>query len=407
MEPRPIHCPHPQPALPAPRPHVVVLTTTFPAHPGDGTPEFVLTLAGSIPDHDVTVIAPRMPGGARDERVGGVRVRRVAYFPRRWEGLADDAIMPTLRAHPWRVVEAPFLVGALLLATWREVRRRRPVVVNPHWIVPAGLVALVVRLLGSAPYVVTVHGADAYTLQGRVGRRLKRCVLRHASAVLPVSHDIARTLGVAGAPVLRMGVDTGAIRATVGERAPERGLLICIGRLADKKGIDVLIAALAQVEGARLEVIGDGPERTTLERQAERAGVADRVRFLGKQPRAEVLAALRRACAVVIPSKVGAGGDRDGTPVVLCEAMAAGVPVVASDLGGLGECVTDGVDGVLVPPGDADALAVALAKVVDGSAAAAELGRAAAGTAQRTLDIGAVGAAYARLIDDAVTHPRR
>jgi len=376
----------------------VVIATTFPARPGDGTPEFVLTLARSIPDHDVTVVAPRMPGAPRTEVVDGVRVRRVAYFPRRWEGLAADAIMPTLRAQPWRLVEAPFLVGALLLATWREVRRDGAAVMNPHWIVPAGIIALAVRAATGVPYVVTVHGADAYTLRGRVGRGLKRLVLSRAAAVLPVSGDIARSLGLAGVPVLRMGVDTAAIRAAVGDRAPEDGLLLYIGRLADKKGVDVLVAALARLDGARLEVVGDGPDRAALEQLAARLGVADRVRFRGKLAKAEVVAALARAQVAVIPSRVGAGGDMEGTPVVLCEAMAAGMPVVASDLGGLGECIDDGVDGLLVTPGDVDALAATLDKALSGGVDLAALGRAAAATARRSLDIGAIGGEYSRVL---------
>lgn len=85
---------------------------------------------------------------------------------------------------------------------------------------------------------------------------------------------------------------------------------------------------------------------------------------------------------------------------VLCEAMAAGVPVVASDLGGLGECVDHGVDGLLVAPGEVDALAAALGAALDGGVDLAALGRAAAAKAERTLDIGAVGAAYARVVDE-------
>ncbi|MGH9232452.1 MAG: glycosyltransferase [Acidimicrobiales bacterium] len=374
-----------------------MVATTFPARPGDGTPEFVLTLARSIPDHDVTVVAPRMPGAARSEVIDGVRVRRVAYFPRRWEGLAAEAIMPTLRARPWRAVEVPFLVGALLLATWREVRRQAVAVLNPHWIVPAGLVALAVRAVTGVPYVVTVHGADAYTLRGRLGRMVKRLVLRRAAGVLPVSGDIARSLDLRGAPVLRMGVDTAAIRAAVGDRAPEDGLLLYIGRLVDKKGVDVLVEALARLDGARLEVIGDGPDRAALHELAARLGVAGRVRFRGKLPKAEVIAALARAQLAVIPSRVGAGGDMEGTPVVLCEVMAAGVPVVASNLGGLGECIDDGLDGLLVPPGDVDALATTLDKALNGGVDLAALGRAAAATARRNLDISAVGAEYARV----------
>jgi colanic acid/amylovoran biosynthesis glycosyltransferase len=375
----------------------VVVATTFPARPGDGTPEFVLTLARSIPDHDVTVVAPRMPGAPRTEAIDGVRVRRVAYFPRRWEGLAADAIMPTLRTRPWRAVEAPFLVGALLLATWREVRREGAAVVNPHWIVPGGLVAVAVQAVTGVPYVVTVHGADAYTLRGRLGRMVKRLVLRRAAGVLPVSGDIARSLDLSGAPVLRMGVDTAAIRAAVGVRVPEDGLLLYIGRLVDKKGVDVLVEALARVDAARLEIVGDGPDRAALDQLAARLGVADRVCFSGKLPKAGVLAALARAQVAVIPSRVGAGGDMEGTPVVLCEVMAAGVPVVASNLGGLGECIDHGLDGLLVPPGDVDALAAALDKALTGGVDLAALGRAATATARRSLDISVVGAAYAKV----------
>lgn len=400
------------PAAPAPadpgapavaRPAAILLTTTFPARSGDGTPEFVLTLARSLRAFDVTVVAPRMPGAAREELVDGVRITRFAYFPRRFEGLAADAIMPTLRAQPWRIVEVPCLFAALFVAAWREVGRQRAVVVNPHWIVPAGLVATVLRTVRRVPYVVTVHGADAYTLRGRISRLLKRVVIRRAAAVLPVSDDIARTLDLpTDVPVLRMGVDTRAVRDAMGERSPEPGLLVAIGRLADKKGIDVLLNALVKVPGARLDVVGDGPDRPALEAQVAELGLDDRVRFLGRRPREGVLDALRRATAVVIPSIVGAGGDMEGTPVVLCEAMAAGVPVVASALGGLEECLVDGKTGLLVPPGDVEALAGALSRVVDGLVDLQAMGHAAEEEAQRTLDIGTIGGVYDRVLGEAV-----
>src|SRR5690606_41952629 len=110
--PRSVRARRPHPPEPPSRPTAVVVTTTFPARPGDGTPEFVLTRARAIPGYEVTVIAPRMPGAAGEAVHDGVRVRRVAYFPRRREGLATDAIMPTPRAAPRRVVEAPLPVGA-------------------------------------------------------------------------------------------------------------------------------------------------------------------------------------------------------------------------------------------------------------------------------------------------------
>lgn len=390
------------PEAPPTRPKVVVVATTFPARSGDGTPEFVLTLARSFADHDVTVVVPRVPGGARTETIDGVEVRRVAYFPSRWEGLAADAMMPTLRAEPWRMIEVPFLCTALFFATLRTVRRERADVLNPHWIVPGGLVTYLVSRLTGTPYVVTVHGADAYTLKGRLARWLKRIVLGRAAAVLPVSDDIARTLELdPDVPVLRMGVDTAAIRRAVGERHPEKGLVVSVGRLADKKGIDVLLRAMMEVPAVRLEVIGDGPELGSLEALAEESGVADRVHFAGKQPREGVLEALARAEVIAIPSKEGAGGDKDGTPVVLCEAMAAGVPVVASALGGLAECLDDGETGILVPPGDVAALAGALRAVADGTLDLERLGRASAQAAEAFLDITAIGSRYDHVLAEA------
>jgi glycosyltransferase involved in cell wall biosynthesis len=385
------------------RPKLVMVATTFPGHPGDGTPEFVLTLAKSLPDYEVTVVVPRVPGAPREETIDGVHVRRVAYFPSRWEGLASDAIMPTLRAQPWRVVEAPFLFGALFLGALTVVRRERAAILNPHWILPAGAVAYLVGRVTRTPYVVTVHGADAYTLNGRLARRLKRAILDSAAAVLPVSGDIARTLGLkVGTPVLRMGVDTAVMRRDVGERRPERGLLLSIGRLVDKKGFDVLFRAMAEVPDVRLELIGDGPERESLQTLAHRLGVADRVRFAGRQPRESVLSALARAEAVAIPSKVGAGGDSEGTPVVLCEAMAAGVPVVASALGGLSECLVDGETGVLVPPDDVGALIEALRRVADEAIDLERMGKAAAAEAERSLDINLIGGRYEEVLAAAV-----
>ena len=168
---------------------VLVLATTFPARSGDGTPEFVLTLSSGLAatGAEVTAVVPRVPGGVAEEVMDGVQVRRFAYFPERWEGLADGAIMPNLRAEPWRWAEAPPLVWRLYQAAAKEIRRQRPDVVHAHWIVPAGLVASMLHRRHRLPFVITAHGADAYTLRGRATSRLKRAALQAAEATVPVS----------------------------------------------------------------------------------------------------------------------------------------------------------------------------------------------------------------------------
>jgi colanic acid/amylovoran biosynthesis glycosyltransferase len=278
------------------------------------------------------------------------------------------------------------------------VRRERPDVVHAHWIVPAGIVAFVLRALTGTPYVVTAHGADAYTLRSRAALHLKRAIMGRAAATMPVSAAIGAELAPLGRVTVAvpMGVDVERVRREVGERRPEPGRVLLIGRLVEKKGVNVLLAAAAQVPAARVAIAGDGPIGADLKRQARELGIAERVRFLGQCTRGEVMEQLARASVVVIPSQIGAGGDQDGVPVVLGEAMAAGVPVVASELGGLAEYVIDGVTGRLVTPGSASELACALNDLLANPTQAAELAANALRQTAGALDLVHVEGSYAR-----------
>ena len=347
------------------RPRVLVLTTTLPARQGDGTPEFVLWLAQALrTDFEIHLVAPRVRGANGSMATDGLVIRRFAYFPRRLEGVADEAILPTLRAQPWRVVEVPFLLARFWFAAFTTALRVRPSVIHAHWIVPAGVVALTLRWLLGIPYIVTVLGGDAYALNSPPMRFLKRIVIRNAHVVSPLSRDMGYKVGLPRDEVERvvvpLGVDVEAIERAVGQRRPDPGKFLFVGRLADKKGADVLLNAMARTPQARLVVLGDGPEAPALQALAQDLGIQDRVRFIGRQPRPRVMEELRTAYALVIPSTVGRGGDRDGTPLVMCEAMAARVPVIASSFGGLAEYIVSGETGLLVEPGSVPSLAAAL-----------------------------------------------
>lgn len=384
---------------------VLVLGTTFPARAGDGTPEFVLTLSSSLAaaGAEVRAVVPRVPGAAATDEIEGVDVRRFAYFPRRFEGLAHGAIMANLRAHPWRAAEVPSLLATFQAATLREVRRFRPDVVHAHWVVPAGLVALAAKRATGVPYIVTAHGADAYTLRSPAALAAKRAVITDASATVPVSRAIGEALaplGPLGEPV-PMGADIGRILDEVGARIPEPGRVLFVGRLVEKKGADVLLRAVALVPRVSLVIVGDGPARDELEELARDLGIRRRVQFLGQQSRDGVMAEMARAALVALPSQVGAGGDQDGTPVVLGEAMAAGVPVVVSDLGGLSEQVTEGQTGRVVEPGSVADLARALRAAVAGPEEANRMAARARERMVGALDLKSVGDRYLDLLDAA------
>ena len=153
--------------------------------------------------------------------------------------------------------------------------------------------------------------------------------------------------------------------------------MTCVGTLHEVKGQRHLIeaAALLVERGIDLEItfIGDGPDRAELEARVAELGLGTRVTFAGQRRRAEVLERLAATDVLVAPSVPTAEGKREGLPVVLIEALAAGVPAVASDLSGIPELVETDVTGILVPPGDAPAIADALERLARDPALRARL----------------------------------
>lgn len=140
-------------------------------------------------------------------------------------------------------------------------------------------------------------------------------------------------------------------------RGPEQGAFVFVGRLTRQKALGTAIEAVARVPEARLVIVGEGPERAELERLA--APLDGRVDFLGPLPREAALDVLRRATAAVLSS------EWENLPHAAVEALALGVPVVATAVGGVPELVRDGENGLLVPPGSPEELAAALARIVE------------------------------------------
>jgi glycosyltransferase involved in cell wall biosynthesis len=136
-----------------------------------------------------------------------------------------------------------------------------------------------------------------------------------------------------------------------------------------------------------LELVGDGPERERILRRARERGVADRVSLSGARSSEEVRAALARARAFALPSVRLPSGRMEGIPVALMEAMAGGVPVVATRLSGIPELVQDGVTGLLVEPHQPEQVAAALERLLADDALAAQLARDARGLVERSFNL--------------------
>ena len=288
------------------KPRVLIFATTVPTREDDGTPAFVLTLAKRLlPDYDLLVLAPRVRGSERFQRVHGVPIRRFPYFPRRWERLADAGIVAAIQADRLRLLQVPTFLCSFMIAAVYWTIRFRPRIIHAHWILPSGTVALLVRRTLGVPYLVTAHGIDVYGMQGSAFRFVKRLTLAGACLVTSTSRDLARELGFDEARMARftipMGIDTAFIRTKIGSRKAQSGRFLFVGRLVAKKGVDVLLDAMARLDEGTLTIVGDGPRMAELREHSARLGIADRVTFVGQQPYESVIAHLKEAFTLVVP----------------------------------------------------------------------------------------------------------
>ena len=246
------------------------------------------------------------------------------------------------------------------------IRERRIELVHAHFGDHAAYYAPAVPR--AIPMVASFYGYDAtsFPRKGRgYGARVLRRLFRRGAVLLALSEDMRRDLIALGADPAQVEVHHLGVsleRFPFAPRRPDAGelRLLFVGRLVEKKGIFDLLEAIRDLPGVRLDVLGSG----ALEAQA-RAAAGANVHFHGAVPPTEIPLAMAAADFLVAPSKVAPSGDKEGTPTVILEAMASGLPVLATRHAGIPEMIEDGREGLLVPEGDAAALARAIRTVAD------------------------------------------
>ncbi|MFD2422518.1 glycosyltransferase [Amycolatopsis pigmentata] len=384
------------------------------ADPLEGTGSrnaYVAALCSELCRHGNEVVVYTRQNGPRQRRTvraeGGYRVVRVLAGPAGHLPNDEDVL--------GHISEfARFLVG--------EWGREIPDVVHAHrWL--SGLAsALAVRRLGLS-MVQTFHGLDAVERrhQGRAGAttperlRLERVIGKSVSRIVACSTDELFELARLGLPRARMsvvpfGVDVDRF-TTHGpaESTGELRRIVGVGKLVPRNGFATTISALAAVPGAELVIAGgpeqerlaDDPEARRLRETARRAGVADRVRLLGRVSHDHMPALLRSAGLVACTPWYELSG------VAALEAMACGVPVVATAVGALNDIVVDGVTGELVPPERSGALAATLRRLVDDPALSEAYGTAATDRARSRYSWDRIATDMVRVYEKAAPGPGR
>ena len=369
----------------------------------------------------MTVLTPHAEGVAESWEVDGVSVRSFRYAPQRLEVLGySRSLQSDETVRPVAGLVAPLYALAARRAVKRELGRRAYHLLHAHWVVPNGLVAT--PFCRRLPVGAGLHGSDVFMAEKPVVRSLVGRFLRRSRFLTGCSPELVDRVCRLGFPreqarVIPYGVDHETFTPDLPESTGWRQRLgvpldaplwLTVGRMVTKKGIQVLFEVLPELleRWPDLHLVLAGGGDRLPEFQSRAAAYRDRIHFPGAVLRDALPDLYRAADGFVLPAVHDAKGNVDGLPNVILEALASGLPVVASGISGIPLAITDGEQGRLVPEGDSATLLEALDELVGDPERARALGRAARERAVRELSWDAVAARYRSAYEEAVGRRR-
>ena len=358
--------------------NICFVTHLYPADEQDYKGIFVHEMASSLArsGHEVHVVTPRRPGAKKNEVRDGVIIHRHWFA-----GWRSGKQLGELKGTP------PLMLGSLLLVgIWRclrVVRVHRIRLLQGYWVVPGGFMAMVCGRLTGRPVVTTASGTDLNVVAHRrpirpfVRATLKRiqCLMAKGSEMKRLAVELGMSPDRIREVSAFIGVDLpreGESRHRIDLPGRAGGRLICLGNLTFPKRVDTVLRAMRRVvdrlPDVHLTIVGDGDLRGELEALAAELRIEDNVHFRGACAHEEVFALLRGADLMIHAS------DREGLPVVIGEAMGAGLPVVASAVGGVPNLVWEGQTGYLVAPDDDEAYSERIVQLIEDDAMRRQMG---------------------------------
>jgi glycosyltransferase involved in cell wall biosynthesis len=338
---------------------LAVLTTSYPLSEESVSGVFVRRLVDHISQQNNIVVVT--PAGVTAPEPGGINIKSFRYAPATWQILAHNpgGIPVALKRNRWLY----FLLPSFLISmAWHIARQGKTAdVVHANWAI-CGAVAGMMGTICGFPVITTLRGEDVTRARHSwLDKLLLRVCIRTNKKVVGVSQAIVDWLkechpeDVEKFCLVPNGVEgaffdfprTGALQ--------DKPLhIITIGSLIPRKGMDVIIRALSELDDPRciLTIVGEGPEHAQLLALTRTLGLEEQIRFIGEMPPSAIVGLLGQADIFVLASY------SEGRPNALLEAMATGLPIVASNIEGVQELVTHGHNGLLFPAGAASALAL-------------------------------------------------
>lgn len=337
--------------------HILIINSEYPPI-GGGAGNACAHIARCLAQmgHEVSVVTSRFAELPHKEQKDGVTIHRI----------------PSLRLRKDRSTAIEQVIFIIAASFWAlgGVPKFKPDVSLAFFGIPSGAAAWLIRRIYKVPYVVSLRGGDVpgfrpydFKVYHQLIAPFLRIVWRDASAIVANSNGL-RELALKfdsrfGISVIPNGADVKDHYDGTRDWNPPR--LLSVGRLVHQKGFDLAMRALADLKDLqwRWKIVGDGPLLLVLKSLADELGILDRITFTGWQTKEQLVDHYGQASLFVFPSR------HEGMPNAVLEAMANGLPVIASRIAGNEELVVDGVTGLLVPAEDAASLRDALKRLID------------------------------------------
>jgi glycosyltransferase involved in cell wall biosynthesis len=349
--------------------HILILNSEYPPI-GGGAGNASAHVAAQFEKlgHMVTVVTSRFGKFPPREQIGNITIYRVPSVRRRQD-----------RSNP---LEQIIFVLSASFWTLSLIPHFRPNATLAFFGVPSGAIAWLIKMVYRIPYVISLRGGDVpgfrpydFHFYHKLIAPFLRIIWSNASAVIANSNGL-RHLAVTfdprfEIPIIPNGVDLELYQTVERDWLSPR--LLSVGRIVHQKGLDLAMHALGGLKELNWEwrIAGDGPQMQALQSLAQELGIDDRVFFLGWQSREQLIESYKQSNVFLFPSR------HEGMPNALLEAMASGLPVVATCIAGNEELVAEGETGYLVPAEDIELLQAALKKILSDSTIRQQMGIAA------------------------------
>jgi glycosyltransferase involved in cell wall biosynthesis len=358
------------------RNNILIITSSYPIKKGEIQGIFIQKQVNCLVKRGlkITILTPYVVGSKFFEIHENIKVYRFPYFfPLSLHYLSTTGGLYFGYKKPIiGKIQMLLYIISLIISTGIIIRKEHINLIHSHWVIPQGIAGTIWKIITGIPHITTAHVLDL-TISDRIPflKKIIFWILSYAdgaSVNSTYTHNKMLNLSPKNFPiaVIPMGMDESRISISKEKReySKKEFTILFVGRLIEWKGVDTLILAASYLiennMNIHLNIVGTGPEEKKLKDMVHSLHLKDRIIFKGRISDEKLCQEYNNASVFVLPSRPYREIIMEGLGVVLLEAMASGVPVIGSNVGGIPDIITDRVNGLLVPPGNPNALSAAI-----------------------------------------------